>query len=156
MHSQVRIPATSTARYLSGLAALNLPSDNGSGDWHLIETFFSGNGGKSRCFIVGDGCEVNTNHLLGSRGVLESSSLLRKVGLEFDSELVFAATHERAVADLVLASVLNNGDASHVTLDDWMPSEEHKDLVFNLLHLALPGLGKSESQLIRKWVKHNQ
>jgi hypothetical protein len=53
-----------------------------------------------------------------------------------DSARQYAATHARAIADLVLGAVLNGGSAEFVKLDDWMPGDSDKQEVFGLLCIA--------------------
>src|SRR5260364_247270 len=57
--ASLMIPETSPSRYLSGIAALNIPSTRGTGDWHLIETFFRPRQQHSRLFVSGIGCEAD-------------------------------------------------------------------------------------------------
>src|SRR5260363_411575 len=61
--ASLMIPETSPSRYLSGIAALNIPSTRGTGDWHLIETFFRPRQQHSRLFVSGIGCETDTTPL---------------------------------------------------------------------------------------------
>ncbi|WP_419600808.1 hypothetical protein [Thiolapillus sp.] len=34
------VPETSKEHYLTGITALNIPSDEGTGDWHFHNTFY--------------------------------------------------------------------------------------------------------------------
>ena len=67
--SPITVPATSRLRYLGGMAALNLPSPTGTGDWHMEQTFFRQRDKRSRSFISGVGCPTDTTPLLGDAGV---------------------------------------------------------------------------------------
>ncbi|WP_323094408.1 hypothetical protein [Aeromonas hydrophila] len=69
------IPATSLRplRYIGGMAALNLPSATGTGDWHFWQTFERERRHRSRSFISGAGCLTDTTALLGDAGIYEAS-----------------------------------------------------------------------------------
>lgn len=64
---------------------------------------------------------------------------------------VYAATHTRAIADLVLVAVITGGSPEFVTLDDWMPTPANKKEVFDLLAIALPKLIPAQQQIIERW-----
>lgn len=98
------IPATSLhpLRYIGGMAALNLPSSTGTGDWHFWQTFERERRHRSRSFISGAGCATDTTALLGDAGIYEASELLRTLGIRFEGGTAYAASHARACADLVL------------------------------------------------------
>ena len=78
------IPATSLhpLRYIGGMAALNLPSPTGTGDWHFGQTFERERKHRSRSFISGAGCLTDTTCLLGDAGIYEASELLRTLGIK--------------------------------------------------------------------------
>ncbi|WP_216085959.1 hypothetical protein, partial [Shigella sonnei] len=125
------IPATSLhpLRYIGGMAALNLPSSTGTGDWHFWQTFERERRHRSRSFISGAGCPTDTTALLGDAGIYEASELLRTLGIRFEGRTAYAASHARACADLVLAAVMRGLSPDFVTLDDWMPREIDKQAV---------------------------
>lgn len=154
-HSIADIPETTPRRYLSGMAALNLPSESGTGDWHLIETFFKPQKRRPKLFVAGEGCPDNTNKFLGARGVFECSALLDKLNIPHYPGPAYAATHARAIADLVLTSVLNGGALDHIPLDDWMPQDQDKNQVFELLHVVLIHLSEIQRDKILKWQAKN-
>lgn len=147
----ITIPATSRERYLGGTAALNLPSATGTGDWHMMQTFFRPRQTRSRSFISGAGCATNTNHLLGERGVFDCSALLRELHIPFEGEAAYAADHARAIADLVFGAVLRGESPDFVVLDDWMPRNSDKELVFDLMAGALDKISPGERTTIRAW-----
>lgn len=144
------IPKTSQDCYLSGMAALNLPSATGTGDWHQVETFRPRQQ-RSRCFVVGEGCEADTRDYLGSLGIFECSALLDELQIDYPAGPVYAASHARAIADLVLVAVISGGSPEFVTLDDWMPRESDKQEVYDLLAIALPKLTPVQQQIIESW-----
>jgi hypothetical protein len=121
----IHIKQTSTKFYLSGLAALNLPSPSGSGDWHF-QSVFSENG-YTRGFYAGIGAEIYTNSLYERTGIEECSQTLKNLGIEFDGEKAYAGTHPRAIADLLADSLLRGRQANYIVLDDWL--NESQDLL---------------------------
>lgn len=147
------VPVTTPHRYLSGMAALNLPSVRGTGDWHLIETFFSPKKRRSRSFIAGVGCETDTTQQLGELGIFECSALLDDLKIPRPAGEAYAANHARAIADLVLAAVAKGGSPDFVCVDDWMPGEEDKREVFELLEISLPYLSEEDRGQVRAWIE---
>lgn len=155
METIALIPETTPYRYLSGLAALNLPSGRGTGDWHLVETFFSPKKRRSRSFIAGVGCETDTTPQLGALGIFECSALLDDLKIPRPAGEAYAANHARAIADLVLAAVTKGGSPDYVCLDDWMPGEKDKREVFDLLDISLSHLSGKERNQVLTWMNAN-
>ena len=74
-------------------------------------------------------------------------------GILHDGPL-WCATHAQAIADMVVKSILVERNASHVHLDDWMPSVAHKRQVFDLLMHARVA---TEFMIkIEMWIKKHQ
>lgn len=117
----------------------------------MVETFFRPKRSRSRLFVVGEGCEYDTNLLLGDAGIFECSGILDRCHIPHSQGEVFAANHARAIADMVLVSIQNNESLDHVLLDDWMPSDEDKAEVFKLLELAFCKLDSSAIERIGAW-----
>src|SRR6218665_2487746 len=130
--SPITVPATSRRRYLGGMAALNLPSPAGTGDWHMEQTFFRQREKRSRSFISGVGCPTDTTAILGDAGVYACTATLDELGIPHESTLAYAASHARACADLVLAAVMRGDQPDFVTLYDWMPPAGGKQHTFEL------------------------
>ena len=147
------IPTTSLhpLRYIGGMAALNLPSSTGTGDWHFVQTFERERQRRSRSFISGAGCLTDTTGLLGDAGIYEASELLRTLGIKFEGDTAYAANHARACADLVLAAVMRGLSPDFVTLDDWMPREIDKQAVHCLIDRALPRLDATQAEAVKAW-----
>lgn len=70
----------------------------------------------------------------GSLGIFECSALLDELQIPHPTGLAYAATHARAIADLVLVTVITGGSPEFVTLDS------NKQEIYNLLVIALPKL----------------
>jgi hypothetical protein len=149
------IPVMSQGCYLGGIAALNLPSDSGTGDWHMQETFSHPRKELSRSFISGVGRETDTTSLLGDAGLFDCTALLDELSIRHEGECVFAASHARATADLVLSVVMRGGCPDFVVLDDWMPRDNDKQEVYALLAQAIPKLPLEQQEKVLEWKSKN-
>lgn len=147
----VTIPETSPDRYLGGMAALNLPTGIGTGDWHQVQTFFRPHRRLSRSFISGVGCQTDTTDLLGRAGIIDCTQVVESSRIPHHGARVFAATHARAVADLVLAAVRRGLSPDFVVLDDYMPRPDDKREVFDLLQIAAAKLSANDRQQVNVW-----
>lgn len=156
MPNQVTIPHTSSFRYLGGMAALNLPSPSGTGDWHLEQTFFRQREKRSRSFISGVGCATDTTALLGDAGIYDCTHIITDLNIPHESEPVFAASHARAIADLVISSILRGVAPNNIQLDDWMPRDTDKQAVFDLLSMAAKHLTEGQQGLMLVWTTKNR
>lgn len=145
------LPETSLDRYIGGMAALNLPTGEGTGDWHQEQTFFQPRRKLSRSFISGAGCATDTTTLLGHEGIVDCTQLIDRLRIAHQGNRVFAATHARAVADLVLGALQRGESPDFVDLDDYMPRPEHKRTVFQLLDLAAQKLDDVLQQQVLAW-----
>ncbi len=155
MIASIAIPETSLDRYLGGMAALNLPTGTGTGDWHQEQTFFRPRRKLSRSFISGAGCATDTTAMLGSIGIVDCTQAVDSLRIPHLGTRVYAATHARAVADLVLSAVLRGESPDFVELDDYMPHDEDKQEVFRLLAIAAPKLPMGALQIITTWQARN-
>jgi hypothetical protein len=155
------IPPTSLSPlvYIGGLAALNLPARSGSGDWHLEETFFSQKPKASRSFLFGVGCETDTTSFFEAEGIFDDiydcTEILDRLGIPYEGAIVYAATHARAIADLLLGAVLRGESTDFVVLDDWMPHTWGKESVIFLLDEARSHLTKEQQDQLWAWEMEN-
>ncbi len=155
MPGPITIPATSKQVYLGGMAALNLPSPAGTGDWHMVQTYFLPRQKRSRSFVSGKGCLTDTNPLLGDEGIYDCTEILDQLGIPYERRPVYAASHARAIADLVLDAVMRGSSADFVVLDDWMPRDTDKRQVFALLAKAVQGLSIQQLEQLLVWRLQN-
>lgn len=155
MENAITIPATTKQLYLGGMAALNLPSATGTGDWHMEQTFFRPRKKLSRSFISGKGCPTDTTALLGEEGIYDCTQILLKHGIPHERHPVYAASHARATADLVLDAVMRGESPDFVVLDDWMPRDTDKQQVFALLSKAAEHLPIQQREQVLAWQQKN-
>ncbi|ANF24897.1 hypothetical protein MT1_0358 [Pseudomonas sp. MT-1] len=153
--SSIVIPQTTRNRYLSGIAALNLPSAAGTGDWHFLQTFFVQRSRRSTGFICGLGCEIDTTAFLGDVGVFECSKLLKSLDIEFVGDAAYSANHTRAVADLVIAAIRIGRNVDHLCIDDWLPKMSDKERLIAMLQQAYSNMNEELRQALNVWVLSN-
>lgn len=86
---------------------------------------------------------------------MEVSGNLRKMGLPKLGDEIYAASHPRAVADMVLANALDGKSFAAVTMesfDEWLSEEKDKQIVYAMLRAALPKLPKSPREFVEGWL----
>lgn len=152
--ASLSLPTTSPEHYLTGQAALNVPSDDGDfADWHFTATFLSGRG---RFAIAGKNF-LDTTNLLGNYGISERAEVLRKHGVPIpENEKVYAANHVRAVLDLVLSALAKGQVPSHITVADTIDSETgRKDLAEQTERLKTQITDRTILSLFEQW-EHQQ
>ena len=147
------IPETSPTRYLSGMAALNIIAGRGTGDWHDLGAFLRSRKNTPRAFLCGEGESINSIPYFGDDGVFDYGPLLLRMGVIDREQVVYAATHARAIADMALACILSGDSAEFIALDNWMPKPEHKVEVWQIIEKAMVKLDDSYANGLRGWFK---
>ena len=144
---------TSPRRYVTGMAALNIPSpENTGGDWHFLGTFRSPSF-PDNISLAGEGLEWNTNNLFGDYGIHECSDILRSRGISIpDGIQVFSANHYRAILDMLYRSISAGRIPEHLAIGDWLDREEHKRVLFCLLDQFSHRFSPPEQKLIASWI----
>lgn len=97
--SVLTTPQTLPTRYISGIAALNILSDEGTGDWHAQAIFHLPRRKAPRSFLAGEGTGTNTLPLLGTDGIYDCAETLDGMHVDHPHGPVYAANHARATAD---------------------------------------------------------
>ncbi len=148
--STIRLPATTREHYLTGKAALNIPSPSGSGDWHFCETFV---GQDPSIYPVAGVTTISTNDIFGDSGIYDSAPVFRARGYSSSSP-VYAADHFRAVADKIV-TLLKNGYplTSVINLDDWFAGEEEFSRIRDYLAKAKPHLTPAQQNTLSTWAE---
>ncbi len=154
MNDTLEIPRTSPTRYLSGIVALNILSERGTGDWHP-DVFRRRRTRTPRSFVIERGQEADPSAILGEEGLYDAGPVLDAMHVPHPEGPVWAATHARAIADLVLGSILRDESPHHVALDDWMPRDGDKQEVLDLLERAVSQLDRQEVEALKKWVSES-
>lgn len=158
--SKLLIPRTgfSPLRYITGTTALNIPSENGSGDWHYTGAFFLRRKNKSPYFVAGEGLAINTKELFGLVGIEDMKAKLNRLGIRFKGDKALVANHTRACADLVIAAtgISEKTAIESVILDDWIQEDRDIEQVSNLLEGALLKITNNDTrERVEKWMKIN-
>lgn len=151
----ISFPETSRSRYLTGMAALNIPApENTSGDWHFLDTFRSPEF-PANLELAGEGLEWNTNAVFGEYGIHECSETLRQDGgLNIPAGFpVFSANHYRAILDMLYRSFSKGAVPAELPIDDWLTTEEHRQTFHRLLDQFLPWFPPQERTLAVNWEK---
>lgn len=152
-------PQTTQGQYLGAIAALNIPSGRGTGEWQMTSMLFGPHpSDKLGEYICGDGNKLNTNPLLGDAGVFDCADKLKELGVILDDGcVVYAANHARAVADLVLSAAQSGSDGATIArryqLAEWMPKDEDKQEVFELLAQAAHKMLPEHAHAVAQWVE---
>lgn len=144
----------SPERYISGMAALNLPAPEGtSGDWHFLNLFY--NNKPREVFIAGEKGVVDTRHIYGTYGVYECSNALRSRGLHSSStNPSYAANHFRAILDLIYYYLLRHMDLSHLydAASDFLDTEDQKTELLFMASKMLQELDPQQQVLLNQWI----
>ncbi|MAY42513.1 MULTISPECIES: MarR family winged helix-turn-helix transcriptional regulator [unclassified Neptuniibacter] len=153
-HPISEIPYTTKRRYLTGLAALNLPSDEGTGDWHFIETFKGSHGRSPGPFFVAGDNYVDTYSVFGSEGIEDQTKNLEEAGV-ISHKKIFAANHYRAMADMIFQRLYDGNGIDSYVADDWFPEGESKRKLAVMLDKLEPVLRKEQMKDLRVWRSKN-
>ncbi|WP_091827740.1 hypothetical protein [Marinobacterium iners] len=147
---QVVVPATPAGQYISGIAALNIPRPEGTGDWHFARAF-KPRSRKPRTFLMGDGCPEDTRPWLGEAGIEDVTAIVESMLVPHESPRTYAASHARAIADLVLVATKRNQPLDHIHIDDWMHTQDQKEQVYELLSYAKGKLESDQWRRLQEW-----
>lgn len=146
-------PKTSPERYLTGVAALNVPApEQTGGDWHFWGIFDSPDF-PDNLTLAGEGLEWNTNPIFGNYGIHECSDTLRGKGVFIPQGVkAYSANHYRAILDMIYRSISSGSIPYHLDIDEWLDSEEQKKTFFELLDQYLPEFSPSEKERLISWI----
>jgi len=149
--SKCTVPETSKKHYLTAITALNIFSEEGTGDWHFVSKFIDKPDFIPRKTVAGiDTC--STNEILGDTGIFDAYSVLIKAGVQPTTNQVYAADHYRATADLLFDSIKKGYDIERsIFLDDWLPEPQEKERLFSLTDQFRDVLTKKEYQRLELW-----
>lgn len=156
LYGDLKAKKLSPQRYISGRLALSIEAEAGdSGDWRSAAALWNEKAKMPRYGVMGQGERYDTTPYLGSQGVAEVSDRLLKMGLPNLGDEIYAASHPRAVADMVLANALDGKSFAAVTMesfDEWLGEEKDKQIVYAMLRSALPKLPKSAGEFVEGWL----
>lgn len=145
------ISKTSPSCYVSSIVALNIHSPNGTGDWHSVATLNDDAYPSTDLYIYGDDQKYSTLHLLRNTGVIDGTKRLNDMGYYPENTPVWIADHQRACVDYLYTAVLQTGSLGRVMLDEWFPSVQDKESVYELINQMEPFLTPSEFENLQLW-----
>ena len=150
----LHIPPTEPDRYVSSIVALNVHSPNGTGDWHSAAAL-NDDAYPQDFYIYGKDQTRSTLHLLGNVGVIDGTNRFNEMGYYPENSPVWLADHPRACVDYLYTAVLQTGSIGEVMLDEWFPSSEDKQSVYDLLNQIEPHLNPKEGVNLQLWKRKN-
>lgn len=130
------IPATTQTTYISGISALNIPSRDGTGDWHTHAALVMEGKRKLPLLLVGDNQDFSSNDVFGLAGIEDRTDDCDRYGIPHESSPVYAANHIRAIADMVIFYLGKGFDISALPLEDWLNTKAEKLSLFEMLQCA--------------------
>ena len=112
----VTIPQTTPDAYLTGTAALSIPTEKGDmADWHFDAVFLREG---TRCRVAGANFP-SASDLLGCFGIRERANVLRDRAVPLPThQAVCAATYPRAVLDLLLTTTAEHKQPAFLQASD--------------------------------------
>ena len=141
--------------YITGLDALNLPTGP-LGDWHgTTWRPISGSGATTRTPANERLCKLGTE-LWERSGLADAREALRGIGHPrgADQAPVWVATHARAVAELVMCSLIDSGAVSEPDARSarrWLDATG-RDRCARMLESAKPSLTCTQQPRLDQWV----
>lgn len=146
----LHIPKTQPNRYVSAIIALNIHSPEGTGDWHS-EAALNSQNYRQELFTYGEGQPENTNHLLGSTGIIDGTRRLHEMGYYPENTPVWIAEHPRACVDYLYTAVVRAGNIDSIILEEWFPEDDDKQSVYDLISRIEPHLNSREKHNLELW-----
>lgn len=154
-YAQVKPGTRRKSGYYSGVIALNLFPDDANGDWHSSAAVNALKNGRSKSpyFIMGRQGRLSTRKYLKDSGIIDISKTLSR--MENTEGITKAARPYRAVADMVLVSLLNGKNTDHIQLDDWLVTEEEQDKFNQLLNDSMSRMNYVERERVSGWMQNH-
>jgi len=121
--------------YYSGLISLNLYKSPNSGDWHsrIALDFLKYGKSKSKFALMGREGDFETNSFFGEEGIINYENEIKKFSPNNFYNIKYVANHIRAIADMLLYSIIEDKDFKSIDLYGWLPKDEDKAKVFNMI-----------------------
>ncbi len=144
---------TTKENYITGIAALNIPSSEGTGDWHFFENFMIRVNIIPTQQVAGIDT-LSTKKWLGDFGVFDCHEILLECGITTlnKSECIYAANHYRAIADMVYDNVKHGYSIKDtISLNDWLPEIHEKKKIYALVDRFHTGMTEEEWRKIEEW-----
>lgn len=144
------IPQTTPDTYLTGTAALSIPTEEGDvADWHFDAAFLR----EGTRFRVAGANFPSTSNLLGRFGIRECADVLRARAVPLPADKPFyAATYPRAVLDLLLTTTADHKQPAFLQASDIL-EEGDLQLVLDQLDAVRTRItDRVQLTLIDQWI----
>ena len=136
-------PKTTPNRYLSGLAALNLPHGINSDERREIKISLHPEDPLNELTLASSNFEL---------GIFDSVDILDAHGIAHEESSVFVATHARAIADMLLFLDARNLSFDSILINDWSTCFIRLDLK-QILDLELELVPLENKERILDWLE---
>lgn len=144
---------TTPDNYITAIAALNIPSDEGTGDWHFFENFMIHDDVIPTQQVAGIDT-LSTKQWLGNTGIFDCHEILLECGVSLLNKKVYAANHYRAIADMVYDNVKRGYSIKDtISLNDWLPELHEKKKIYELVDRFHTDMSEEEWSKIEEWKK---
>ncbi|NOR69628.1 MAG: hypothetical protein GQ532_08040 [Methylomarinum sp.] len=151
--SELFVHNTNPDNYITAIAALNIPSDKGTGDWHFFENFMIHDDVIPTQKVAGIDT-LSTKKWLGNTGIFDCYEVLKECGLKSDKQKIYAANHYRAIADMVYDNVKRGYSIKDtISLNDWLPELHEKKKMYILISLLESAMTSNEWDVIKEWIE---
>ena len=161
LHQRTIPDGLSEERYISGIAALNLPAPEGtSGDWHFVSCFYTNQiNDVPEVFIAGRDGRVDTNSIYGNYGIYDCTEALKTRGIEYKGKRrPYAANHFRAILDLLYDCIIDDVYPLYMqkAAEDFLDSDQEKNFLLAKAALMLPHLKANQQALLLQWIEQEK
>ena len=146
----VTIPQTTPDTYLTGMAALSIPTEEGDvADWHFDAAFLR----EGTHFRVAGANFPSTSNLFGRFGIRECADVLRAraVPLPIDQPF-YAATYPRAVLDLLLTTTAEHKQPAFLQASDILEEGDLQSVLDQLEAIRHRITDRVQLTLIDQWI----
>ena len=145
---------TTPDAYLTGTAALSIPTEDGNvADWHFDATFLS----EGTRFRVAGANFPSTSALLGRFGIRECADVLRARAVPLPADKRFyAATYPRAVLDLLLTTTADHKQPAFLRASDLLDDDDLQSVLDQLGAVRTLLTDCMQLTLIDQWIDEQQ
>jgi hypothetical protein len=124
--------------YITGKAAINFPSNKGTGGWHFL-SYWDRESGVVKVSLAGIHFP-DTTELFGDEGIFDGLDQLAERGWRVEGRALFMADHFRAAADMIARWAMSEAKRCNVEIGDWFPAESDRQRFLDLLASGKPRL----------------
>ena len=150
----LNLPPTSSEHYLTGTAALSIPTEEGDvADWHFDATFLQAG---TRFRVAGNNFP-STKAWLGDFGVRECSAIMRERAVPLpDKATFYAANYTRAVLDLVLTTTERHQSPAFLRADEVLQDADFTTVMDRLKTVRERITDTIQRNLIDQWISEQR